>query len=251
MMKQQHAHTLQALFSHPLQHGLRMADVEALLLHLGASVEHLSDHRLKLELSNGNSMVLHAASGPHHAYIDEEGVLRLRRFLQQSGITPQHPTADSQSTRGDQSKRLVIHLNHRGARLWWLGHEEIETKDLKPNNLWNSHQRLNHRHDRDVAGQRAPLDYAYLNKLSEAVVQADRVLLLGHGHGSSDMCGLLKAHLDKHNPSAGEKVETKILDDTSHTDSELLAISQNHFGNVPRRSTATAPGGETGKTQTT
>ncbi len=232
-MKQQHAHTLQALFSHPVQHGLRMADAEALLLHLGASVEHLSDHRLKLELSNGNSMVLHAASGPHHAYIDEEGVLRLRRFLQQAGITPQHPTADPQSMQGDQSKRLVIHLDHRRAQLWWLKGNEIETTTLEPHSLWRSHQRLSHRHDRDVAGQRASLDFDYLSKLSKAILDADHALLLGHGHGESDMRNTLRKYLEKHHPEATEKVEEENTDDTACSKEQLLAIARKHFGNKP------------------
>jgi hypothetical protein len=234
-MKQQHAHTLQALFTHPLQHGLRMADVEALLLHLGASVEHLSNHRLKLELSNGNSMVLHAASGPHHTYIDEEGVLRLRRFLQQAGITPQDPTLGPKSTRGNQSKRLVIHLDHRGARLWWLEGGELESTTLKPHGLWSSHQRLSHRHDRDIAGQRAPLDTNYLNQLSQAVLEADRVLLLGHGHGESDLRQILRKHLEQHHPSAAMRVELENVDDTACTQRELLTIAQKHFGNHPQR----------------
>ena len=60
-MRHQHAETLQAVFSHPLQHNIRMSDVEALLQHLNAQVEHLSDHRLKLQLTSGETMVLHAA----------------------------------------------------------------------------------------------------------------------------------------------------------------------------------------------
>lgn len=234
-MKQQHAQTLQALFRHPLQHGLRIADVEALLLHLGASVEHLSNHRLKLELSDGHSMVLHAASGLHHAYVDEEGVLRLRRFLQQTGITPQHPTADPRSTRGDQSKRLAIHLNHRGARLWWLEGDKVEPTTLEPHDLWRSHQRLSHRHERDVAGQRAPIDFNYLNRLSTAVLKADRVLLLGHGHGGSDLREALRKHLEQHHPEALQRLEIEQIDDTAYTDAELLTFAKAHFGNPPIR----------------
>ena len=90
-MRHQHAQTLQVLFSHPLQHNLRMSDVEALLLHLNAQIEHLSNHRLKLQLASSETMVLHAASGLHHAFLDEDGVLRLRRFLEHAGITPEHP----------------------------------------------------------------------------------------------------------------------------------------------------------------
>ena len=234
-MKQQHAHTLQALFHHPLQHDLRMSDVEALLLHLEARVDHLSDHRLKLELPSGETMVLHSATGLHHPLLDEDGVLRLRRFLERAGITPDHPEALQSHPRGDQAKRLVIHLDHRRARLWWLDGEAVETSTLQPHGLWNSHQRLSHRHDRDVAGQRAPLDYDYLNQLSEAVLQADRVLLLGHGHGQSDLRELLRQHLSRHHPSVEERLELAMVDDTACTDAELLALARRYLGNTPER----------------
>ncbi len=241
-MNEQHAHTLEALFSHPLQHGLRMADVEALLLQLGAAMEHRSDHRLKLELSNGHSMVLHAASGLNHAYVDEEGVLRLRRFLQQAGITPQHPDAGRPSMRGDQSKRLVIQLDHRGARLWWLMGDALESASLQPHGHWSSHQRLSHRHDRDIAGQRAPIDFEYLNQLSKAVLEADRVVLLGHGHGESDLRQVLRKHLKQHHPTAEQRVEIEEIDDTACSEAELLAVARNHFGNVPHRPMLRIPG---------
>lgn len=240
-MKQQHAHTLQALFSHPLQHGLRMSDVEALLKHLGCSVEHLSGHRLKLQLGNGNALILHSASGLHHANVDEEGVLRLRRFLQQAGVSPEHPESNPRSARGDQSKRLVIHLDHRGAKLWWLEGDAVRETTLTPHGLWASHQRLTHRHDRDVAGQRAPLDFDFLKRLSKAVLEADRVLLLGHGHGQSDIRKRLRDHLDQHHPGAAEHLEVEDIDDTRFSDPELIALARTHFGNLPYRSAAKTP----------
>ena len=230
-MRHQHAQTLQALFSHPLQHNLRMSDVEALLLHLNAQVEHLSNHRLKLQLASSETMVLHAASGLHHAFLDEDGVLRLRRFLEHAGITPEHPEPPEPHARGDQAKRLVIHLDHRGAHLWWLVGDEMETTTLEPHGLWSSHQRLTHRHDRDVAGQRAPLDHEYLHRLTEAVLEADSVLLLGHGHGQSDLRQLLMTYINQHHPKTSERLEVGQVDDTAHSDKELLAIALEHFGN--------------------
>jgi hypothetical protein len=234
-MKQQHADTLQALFQHPLQHDLRISDVEALLLHLEARVEHLSDHRLKVQLSAGETLVLHAAHGSRHAVLDEEGVLRMRRFLQQAGITPEQPDVPQPNPRGDQCKRLVIHVDHRGARLWWLRGEDVETAVLQPHGLWSSHQRLTHRHDRDVAGQRAPLNVDYIKQLSAAVLEADRVLLIGHGHGQSDVRQLLRHHITEQHPNAIERVEIAMLDDTACSDNELLAHAKAHFGNQPRR----------------
>ena len=243
-MKQQHEHTLNALFAHPMRHDLKVSEVEALLLHLGIKVEHLSDHRIKVHQPNGASLVLHGARGVHHAMLDPAGVLRLRRFLHTSGIHTDQPGAAQTAEapqRGDQTKRLVIHLDHRGARLWWLDGERIESSTLTPHGLWRSHQQLSNRRDRDIAGQRAPLDHAFLNKLSEAVLQADRVLLLGHGHGESDLRMLLHKHLEQHHPMAVDRLELELLDDTACSDAELLGVARKHFGNEPHRQTLKIP----------
>ena len=146
--------------------------------------------------------------------------------------------------RGDQATRLVIHLDHRGARLWRLEDGELDTAELRPHGLWSSHQRLSHRHDRDVAGQRAPLDFTYLNELSEAVLEADRVLLLGHGHGQSDLRQLLQEHLQQHHPEALDRIDVVTVDDTACSDAELLSIAREHFGNQPHRRMLQIPGQE-------
>lgn len=243
-MRHQYAHTLQALFNHPLQHNLRMSDVEALLLHLNAKIDHLSDHRLRLQLASGETMVLHTAPGRQHPFLEEDGVLRLRRFLEGAGITPDHPEPLEAQHRGDQATRLVIHLDHRGARLWWLTGNAIESSTLEPHGIWSSHQRLSHRHDRDIAGQRAPLDDHFLKQLGEAVMKADRVLLLGHGHGESDLRQLLRKHLERHHPQAAERLEIELIDDTAFTDAELLARARQHFGNQTHRHMLHSPGQE-------
>ena len=234
-MRHQHAQTLQALFSHPLQHNIRVSDVETLLLQLNAQVEHLSNHRLKLQLTSGETMVMHSAGGLHHAFLDEDGVLGLRRFLERAGITPEHPEPPETHSRSDEAKRLVIHLDHRGARLWWLVGDAMETTTLEPHGLWSTHQRLTNRHDRDVAGQRAPLDYKYLHQLTEAVLKADRVLLLGHGHGQSDLRQVLVDYIDQHHQEASRRLELGHIDDTAFTDKEMIAIALEHFGNSQRR----------------
>jgi hypothetical protein len=241
-MKQKHARILKALFHHPLQHDLRMSDIEALLLQLEVSVENLSDHRLKVQLPSGETMVLHTAPGVKHSFLNEEGILRLRQFLERAGITPEHPETPQPHPRGEQAKRLVIHLDHRGARLWWLQGDEVETATLKAHGLCNSHQRLSHRHERDIAGQRAPLDYKYLDQLSNAALEADRVLLLGHGHGESDLRQLLKQHVSRHHSAIEERLEQIILDDTALSDKELLAVAREHFGNQSHRQLSPAPG---------
>ena len=243
-MKQKHEDILKAVFSHPIQHNLRVSDVEALLLHLGATLEPCSDHRLKIQLASGERMILHAASGLHHPYLDEEGILRLRRFLQDAGLTPEQHPLRSEGVHGDQARRLVIHLDHHGARLWWLEGQDQRQSDLRPEELWGSGQRLSHRHDRDLSGQRAPLDYTYLHQLEQAILNADRVLLLGHGHGQSDLRQLLRDHLQQHHPELLSRVEELTLDDSACSDAELVAVAKEHFGNQPHRPVLRIPGQE-------
>jgi hypothetical protein len=228
-MKRQHKQTIQALFSHPLQHNIRISDVEAMCESLKARVEHLSDNRLKLQLASGERIVIPAGEGKQHTVLDESSVMRIRKLLEEAGITPEHYEPANQGTQEDQTKYLVIHLDHRGAKLWWLRGNKIETTNLEPHGAWSTHQRLTNRHDRDIAGQRAPLDYEYLRHLSAAVAQSDRALLLGHGHGSSDMRNLLKAYLEEHHPNEQQKLEIGSLDDTAHTENELHRMAQEHF----------------------
>ena len=45
--------TLHAIFAHPLQHGIRIHDVEALFSSLGATVDPIEHHRLKISWSTG------------------------------------------------------------------------------------------------------------------------------------------------------------------------------------------------------
>lgn len=234
-MKQQHQRTLEALFAHPITHNLRRATVEALLVHLGASVERLSDHRLRIQLPNGELLLLHAPSGLQDPNLDEEAILRLRRWLEDAGITPEHPDAPQPSLRGEQARRLVIQLNHTAAHLWWLEGSTVERAELKPHGLWSTGQRLSHRHDRDIAGQRAPLDHTFLARISDAVGQADRVLLLGHGHGQSDLRQQLREHLQRHHPQWLERLETAAVDERACSEGELLAVARAHFGNAPHR----------------
>ena len=147
------------------------------------------------------------------------------------------------SPRGEQARRLVIQLDNAAAHLWWLQGETVEHSELKPHGLWSTGQRLSHRHDRDIAGQRAPLDHAYLNAISEALEGAEAVLLLGHGTGESSMAHLLLQHLQTHRPDLLPRiVATVSLDDGGLSPQGLLAIARQHFGNLPHRHPLVVPG---------
>jgi hypothetical protein len=244
-MKRHHLRTLQALFAHPLQHGVRASRVEALFRSLGAELSELDDRRLKIRLPSGQETWIHTGFGLHQPDLDADAVMRVRHFLHEAGVTPDHPEVDAPSPRGDQAHRLVLHLDHRRTDAFRLDGEDVEHAVLRPHGIWGTDQNLTHRHDRDQAGQRAPLDNDYLKRITEAMTDADSVLLLGHGTGESDMRQLLLQYLETHRRDLMERiVGVETLDDSGLTDEQMLAVAREHFGNLPHRRPLVVPGQE-------
>jgi hypothetical protein len=244
-MKRHHLKTLQAIYAHPLQHGVRVSRVEALFRSLGAEATTLADRRLRIRMPSGPETWIRLSCGVREPDLDADGVMRVRHFLEQIGVTPDHPQADAVSPRGDQSHRLVLHLEHSRTDVYRLEGEEVEHAVLRPHGIWGTHERLTNRHDRDLAGQRVPLDTDYLSRITEAMAEAEAVLLLGHGTGESDMRQVLLHYLQTHRPDLMERIVGVVsLDDAGLSDAGLLAIAREHFGNLPHRRPLVVPGQE-------
>ena len=244
-MRKHHLRTLQALFAHPLQHGVRASQVEALFRALGAEVSEREDRRLHIRLPNGAETWIRIACGVRQPDLDAEALMRVRRFLEEAGVSPDHPAVEPVSPRGDQSHRLVLHLNHHQTDVYRLEGSEVVHAVLRPHGVWGSGQALTHRHDRDVAGQRAPRDAEYLGCITAAMADADAVLLLGHGTGASDMRQVLLHHLHTHRRDLLDRiVGIETIDDGGMSDAQLLAIAREHFGNLPHRRPLVEPGQE-------
>lgn len=242
-MNRHHSKTLQALFAHPLQHGVRSSRVEALFRSLGAEVTPLDGRRLKIRLPDGAETWIKTGCGVGQPDLDGEAVMRVRHFLQEAGVTPDHPELDPAGPRGDQSQRLVLQLTHSRTDAFRLEGEQVEHAVLRPYGLWGSGENLTHRHDRDIAGQRAPLDSDYLARIAAAMRDADAVLLLGHGTGESDMRQVLLGYLETHARDLLERVVGVVtLDQANLSDEALVAIAREHFGNLPHRRPVVAPG---------
>jgi len=252
-MNRQHQRTLEAIFAHPLRHGLRANEVEALCRALGAEVDPAGDHRLRIRMPAGQDTWIRIGEGVHHPDLDADAILRVRHLLEAAGVGVDHPLADPPTPRGDLGLRLVLHLSHHATEAFRLeagpGGEAVEHSVLLPHGVWGSGEHLTHRHDRDVAGQRAPLDTAYLAEITAAIAAADAVLLLGHGTGASDMRQVLVDYLHTHRPdllgriAAVETVEARGIGPAG-----LLAIAHRHFGNLPTRHALVEPGVESPQT---
>jgi hypothetical protein len=242
-MKRHHLKTLQALFAHPLQHGVRSSRVEALFRCLGADVTALDGRRLRIQMPSGAETWIHTGCGVGQPDLDADAVIRVRHFLQEAGVTPEHPEADGPGPRGDQSHRLVLHLTHTHTDVFSLEGDAVEHAVLRPYGLWGSGENLSHRHDRDIAGQRAPLDTDYLARIVEAMRSADAVLLMGHGTGESDMRQVLLTYLHNHHRELLDHIVGVVTLAEAHpSDEAMLAVAREHFGNLPHRRPILVPG---------
>ena len=67
--------TLHAIFAHPLQHGIRIHDVEALFTSLGGSVEPLEHHRFKISFSSGEFVWIALGNHSSHTELDGDAVM--------------------------------------------------------------------------------------------------------------------------------------------------------------------------------
>lgn len=84
-MSSYHRRTLEAIFRDPVSGTIVWADVESMLVHLGAYVRQGSGSRVAFEL---NEQVVHVHR-PHPQKEAPRGTIRdIRDFLVQVGITP-------------------------------------------------------------------------------------------------------------------------------------------------------------------
>jgi hypothetical protein len=245
-LSRHHRRTLDLLWGHPLPHGLRLSQVAALLAALGAEVHRLDGQRLQIRFPHGAETWLHGGGGGlRRDELDAEAIQRLRHLLQEVGVGPHHLQPAEDSPRGDQARRVVLVLDHRQTQVFRLEGETVAHTLLRPHGAWATEQNLSHRHQRDIAGQRAPLDHAYLEQIAAAMADADAVLLLGHGHGSADMRQLVLHHLQSHHrPLLQHLVGVDTVEAGGLSEAQLLAIAHEHFGNLPHRRPLAAPGQE-------
>jgi len=80
-----HRKTLEAIFTNPVRSNIAWADIESLLVALGAEVSEGEGSRIRMAL-NGVRAVFHR---PHPRKETDKGALvSMRRFLQEAGIVP-------------------------------------------------------------------------------------------------------------------------------------------------------------------
>jgi hypothetical protein len=76
---------LEAIFKKPIQSGIRWANIESMLVALGAKITEGRGSRIRIELNNEDA-VFHR---PHpRKETDKGAVVSMQRFLENAGVKP-------------------------------------------------------------------------------------------------------------------------------------------------------------------
>jgi hypothetical protein len=172
---------------------------------------------------------------PHHKDLTAPEIVDLRHLLTRAGYS-----ADAAAPRPQPaatSADLLIAITHHEAHLYHLGlftaaaggigqaasGDEMDT--IKP---YDPHHFLHHPRHKDEdreRGQKAPEDATYYGRIADAAAQAGRIVIVGHGKGTSNAADHLAAFLKTHHPDIYARVVTEITADLSAiTDRQLLVL---------------------------
>ena len=84
-MRRRLRRTLEAIFRHPTQSGIRWDDIESLLLACGAYIEERAGSRMGIEL---NGVIAHAHRPHPRPEATRGAVGAMRRLLREAGVEP-------------------------------------------------------------------------------------------------------------------------------------------------------------------
>jgi hypothetical protein len=161
--------------------------------------------------------------------LEMEEVSRLRKFLHESGINlAATPSAAEQAVAGP----TVVVIDHHAARFYEdLGGTRPE-KDatIKPHDPQGFHRHLIHRKEAHYQGERVPEEASFYEEVAQHLVNAQQIILIGHGTGKSSAVEFLAEYLKKHHPGVAQRISaTEIADLSALTDPEIESLARKHL----------------------
>jgi hypothetical protein len=214
--------TLDAIFHHPATHNLSWMDVLGLLTHLG-SAEERADGKYSLTI-NGKHLVFHK---PHGKQLDAHEISELRHYFASAGISPKNPYGTAPAAEPN-SLDVVALIDHHGAKLYRINLSSNQSGEaVEP---YDPHHFLHHLHHGDQLrerGQRAPEDLTFYDKIAEALRDANRIVLLYHGAGTSNASLIFTERLKKVYPGVYARIVRQADVNTSAmTEAEIIAYAR-------------------------
>jgi hypothetical protein len=212
-----HLRTYEKIFQHPVSHNLEWREIRSLLGHIGQLTEESNGH-LNI-IRNGHTLTLHRSHSKDIAGIDE--LMAVRHFLQRSDTAapPVNPTGHT----------LVV-ISHHEARIF---HSDIHGSAPETVKFHDSRY-LGHGDLKENSwAKEIPAAGSYFEPLATALKAATKILLFGHGSGSSSEMNMFETWLKKRYPELSNRIVGSIVVDEHHqSDGELLAKVRDFYARV-------------------
>ncbi|WP_088347015.1 MULTISPECIES: hypothetical protein [Rhodomicrobium] len=217
--------TLDELFGHPEPANLEWREVFALVRHYG-EVEELKNGHIVFSIGDRQLKFLL----PREQTLDKDEVVKVRKFFRAAGITPDHPEP-APAPPPEPLPGVVLTIDHHEAALWRQEHPGgplARVKRFHPHDPQHHRDNLRLKHSDDYRGQRAPEDPGYYKSIIKALQDEPEVLVVGDAKGSSSAMSVLRAFIERHQPSLLGRI-------TAFVDTELRALTEAALREIAER----------------
>jgi hypothetical protein len=221
--------TLEAIFRHPLSHGLAWREVVLLINAVGAAEER---HNGEFMLSVGEERM--PMRRPHNKDLTAPEVMELRHFLVRAGWSSDAAGMVKRDlatgARVPEARRLIVIIDHAGARVFRIDLADDDRKGITPfdpKHMLHHIARKLQEADRDES---RPEDTRFFDAIAAAVSTGGDIVVIGHGKGQSNEADHLSAHLQAHHKEAHARIVATLSADLSHLSvPELLELGRRAF----------------------
>jgi hypothetical protein len=225
-----HQHTYDAVFQHPMSHNLSWRDVRSLLESVADAVQEGEDN---VKFSNGGrTLTVH--SSRHKDLDDVQELMRIRKFLEESGAKPRPAIPEGM--------HLIVVIDHREARIYAADQHGSVPQRVTPSAGSGGASRYLHYVNNEANGQRRPESKDYYQAVARTLSGAQRILIFGSGTGASSAMDHLLEVLQEDHPELAKRVVGAVVINEQHiSENQLLARAREHLR--PGGLTPTPPGG--------
>ena len=220
--------TLDAIFHHPVPQNLSWMDTLRLLRHLGSAEEN-ADGKFSVRI-NGKHLIFHK---PHSKQLGPREVAELRHYLASAGISPESPYGREPAA-APASIDVIALIDHHGARLYRIHlSSSQQAENIVPYDPHHFLHHLRHRQELHEEGQRPPEDLTFYDRISDALREADRIVLLYHGKGGSNASQFLVERLAKYHPRIYARIVRQAEVNTSAmTEGQILEFGRQALATI-------------------
>jgi hypothetical protein len=225
-----HRRTLEALFRHPTAHNLEWNDVVTLIEKIGAVYRKPND-QFAFEVG-GEHLVMHK---PHTKDLTSSEVVDLRKLLERAGWSPDATSPGTTSPAPAQPTLMVV-VDHHEAKIYRVERNSGGTVkwDVKPYDPHHFLHHLTHKDQSREAGQRAPEDPSFYERIGDTLAASGGIVVVGHGTGKSNASRHLIEYLRTHRHETYQRIVREIDADLSAvTPAQLLAMAEQALSNRP------------------